>query len=81
MKTCPFTDFMKALDPWLVDDYIRKAFVDDEGRFRLIFTDGGETSYRIDDCTRDQIAEVIRRLQAREVPVETGPVACGPAAE
>ena len=28
MKTCHLSDFMKAITPWLDDDYIRKAYKD-----------------------------------------------------
>jgi hypothetical protein len=31
MKTCNMSDFMKALNPWLNDDYIRNAYMDDKG--------------------------------------------------
>jgi len=44
MKTCNLSDFMKALTPWLDDDYIRKAYVDDNGHFVLLFTDGVDNS-------------------------------------
>ena len=44
MKTCNLSDFMKALTPWLDDDYIRKAYMDDNGHFVLLFADGVKMS-------------------------------------
>ena len=40
MKTCNLSDFMKSLNPWLDDEYIRGAYLDDNGHFVLLFTDG-----------------------------------------
>ena len=70
MEACKFIDFMKILEPWLNDDYIRKAGLDDTGNFRLQLVDGGTKNYRVDDCSEAQIKNVIEMLQKRGVPVE-----------
>jgi hypothetical protein len=70
METCSFTDFMKVLEPWLNRDFVRKAFLDAGGYFRLAFVDGGERLYRLDGCTEGQLKDVLRRLAEKGVPVE-----------
>lgn len=70
MKACNFVDFIDVLKPWLNDDYIRKAGLDENGRFRLQLTDGGVKNYRVDGCTKDQIKDVMEMLAAKGIPVE-----------
>jgi hypothetical protein len=70
METCSFSDFMQMLKPWLNRDYVRKAYLDADGNFRLMFVDGGENAYRIDDCTQAQLADALRLLQENNIPVE-----------
>lgn len=55
MKTCSLSDFMKALTPWLDDDYIRKAYVDDNGHFVLLFTDGVKNVFHIENCDNSRL--------------------------
>ena len=70
MQACKFVDFMKVFEPWVNDDYIRKAGLDKNGYFKLQLTDGGVKSYRVDDCSETQIKDVIKMLQSRDIPVE-----------
>lgn len=70
MKTCNLSDFMKALTPWLNDDYIRKACLDDNGHFVLLFTDGVKNVYRIEDCEKSQLEAILEDLKKKGVPVE-----------
>jgi len=70
MKTCNLSDFMKALTPWLDDDYIRKAYVDDNGHFVLLFTDGVKNVYHIEDCEKSQLKEILEDLKKKGIPVE-----------
>jgi hypothetical protein len=70
MKTCSFADFMHTLDPWLNDNYIRKAYLDGKGNFTLLFVDGGGQSYQIDDCTKDKIDNIIEAMKKRGIPVD-----------
>jgi hypothetical protein len=70
MEACSFIDFITVLKPWLNDDYIRKAGLDENGNFRLQFVDGGAKLYRVDDCTGDQIEDVIAMLQENGIAVE-----------
>ena len=72
MQTCSFIDFMQVLKPWLDNDYIRKGYLDDKGNFRLFFTDGGEKTYRIDDCSEDRLKEVFEMMLEKGIPVEKG---------
>ena len=69
MKTCTLVDFMQALEPWLNDDYIRQARLDDKGNFTLIFVDGGQKAYHVDDCTAGQLKNMVELLKKHGVPV------------
>jgi predicted glycosyltransferase len=70
MKTCSLSDFMKAMTPWLDDDYIRKACLDKNGHFVLLFTDGVKNVYNIEDCEKSQLKEILEDLKKKGVPVE-----------
>lgn len=70
MKTCSLSDFMQALTPWLNDDYIRKAYVDDNGHFVLLFMDGVREVYQIDDCEKSQIEAILEKMKKKGVSVD-----------
>ena len=70
METCNFTHFMKVFEPWLNRDYIRKVYLDADGNLRLIFVDGGEKMFRIDDCRRHQLDDIFKQLNTKNVPIE-----------
>lgn len=70
MGACNFVDFMKVFEPWINDDYIRKAGLDKKGYFKLQLMDGGTKNYRVDDCSEAQIKNVIKMLQQHGIPVE-----------
>jgi hypothetical protein len=69
MKTCTFIDFMQTLKPWLNDDYIHTARIDDKGNFTLMFVDGGQKAYQVDDCTAAQLKDVAELLKKNGVSV------------
>jgi len=71
MKTCNLSDFMKALTPWLDDAYIRKAYLDDNGHFVLLFTDGVKNVYQIEDCEKSQLKAILEDLKNKGVPIES----------
>ena len=71
MKTCKLSDFMNALTPWLDDDYIRKAYLDDNGYFVLLFTDSVKNVYHITDCEKFQLNDVLEDLKKKGIPVES----------
>ena len=70
MKTCNLSDFMKALTPWLDDDYIRKAYVDDNGHFVLLFMDGVKNVYNIEDCEKSELVTILQGLKKKGVSVD-----------
>ena len=70
METCSFVQFMHTLKPWLNRDYIRKAFIDARGDLRLMFVDGGERVFRIEDCSRNNLSGILQELNGKGVPVE-----------
>jgi len=69
MSTCTFIDFMQTLKPWLNDDYIHTARIDDKGNFTLMFVDGGQKAYQVDDCTVDQLKDAVELLKKNGVSV------------
>ena len=73
MKTCGISDFVQILKPWLDSDYIRSAYRDEEGHLRLMFVDGGEAAYRIDDCSAEQLRSVFERMQENGIRVDMPP--------
>jgi len=60
---------MQALEPWLNDDYIQQARLDDKGNFTLTLVDGGQKVYHVDDCTAGQLKNVVELLKKNGVPV------------
>ncbi len=67
MKTCSLNDFMKSVKPWLSENYIKKAHINADGDFVLTFTDGVSNVYRVDDCTRAQLENVLSDLREKGV--------------
>ncbi len=58
---------MAELTPWLDKNYIKRAFMDIERRFVLEFNDGTKNVYLIDDCTEDQIKNVLKDLKKKGI--------------
>ena len=71
MKTCTLSEFMQAMDPWLSKDYIRKVCLDARAQFTLIFTDGGSSTYQIDDCSESQLEGILEKLKKEGVEIES----------
>ena len=69
MENCTFINFMQALKPWLNDDYIKHARLDEKGNFTLTFNDGGQKVYQVDDCTAAQLKDAVELLKKNDVPV------------
>ena len=70
MKTCTLNDFMQEISPWLSGEYIRIAYLDDQGNFVLKFLDGVKNVYHIEDCSQDQIRKVLEDLKKKGVAVK-----------
>ena len=70
METCHLSEFMKSLTPWLTGDYIRKAYVNDEGHLIIFFRDGVQNVYQIDDCTQEQLKNVLNDLKKKGISVK-----------
>jgi hypothetical protein len=60
---------MHALKPWLNRDYVRQAHFDAKGNFTLMFVDGGQKVYHVDDCTSEQLKETVELMKENGVPV------------
>jgi hypothetical protein len=61
---------MEILKPWLSSDYLQKASLDAEGRLILLFTDGIQNVYHIDDCTEAQLKEILDDFKKRGIQVK-----------
>jgi len=61
---------MKALTPWLDDDYIRRTYVDDNDHFVLLFKDGVKNVYHIENCEKFQLESILKGLKKKDVTVE-----------
>jgi hypothetical protein len=61
---------MEAITPWLDDDYIRKAYLDDKGHFVLLFKDGVKNVYDIEDCDNTQLKAILEDMKKKGVTVE-----------
>ncbi len=70
MNSCKLSDFIKSMEPWLSDDYIRRVQVNEDRVFKIFFVDGVIREYYIDDCSKSQFEEIIKKLKKNKVPVE-----------
>ena len=69
METCKLSDFIASLKPWLSDEYIRGAGLDENGHFVLLFNDGVKNVYNISDCEKQTLIEVLNDLKEKGVEV------------
>ena len=70
MKICRLNDFMESVQPWISEQYIRKAYLDDNGDFVLAFNDGVKNVYRVEDCTREQLIDVLKEMKQQGIKVK-----------
>jgi hypothetical protein len=64
---------MQALKPWLNDDYIRQAYFDSKGNFTLMFVDGGQKTYHVDDCTAEQVKDTVEIMEKSGIQILNQP--------
>jgi hypothetical protein len=70
VKTCNLSDFRNIISPWLSSDYLQKVYKDENGHLILLFTDGVKDAYHIEDCSDDQLKEMIDYLKKNGVQVD-----------
>ena len=70
MESCKLADFLKVFEPWLDRDYIRKVFLTKEDHLVFFFSDGGQKGYQIDDCSKDQLKDLLRNIQQKGIALE-----------
>ncbi len=70
METCKLKDFLKVFEPWLDGDYIRKVFLTKDDHLVLFFSDGGQKDYRIDDCSKGQLKEILSNIRQKGIAIE-----------
>jgi hypothetical protein len=71
METCLLNDFLESLKPWLSEEYIHSAYLDENGHMVLLFKDNVQNVYSIDDCTKEQLIDILKDLQGKGVKVQT----------
>jgi len=71
MKTCMLTEFMESIKPWLSEDYIHMAYLDENDHLVLLFKDNVQNVYRIDDCSKQQLMNLLADLKNKGVDVRT----------
>ena len=70
METCRFNELIKVLEPWLDRDYIRKVILRKNDHLVFFFSDGGQKEYRIDDCSKAQLIDILNDIQSKGITVE-----------
>lgn len=70
METCKFKDFLKVFEPWLDGEYIRKVFLTKDDHLVFFFNDGGQKDYHIDDCNKEQLKEILSKVQHKGIVIE-----------
>ena len=70
MKRCSLSDFMEIITPWLSSEYLRRVYKDDKGHILLEFRDGVNDVYQIEDCTEEQLTEVLEGFKEKGIRVE-----------
>lgn len=70
MQTCKLKDFLNVFEPWLDGDYIRKVFLTKDDHLVFFFSDGGQKDYRIDDCSKGQLKEILSNIQQKGIAIE-----------
>ena len=69
MKTCNLDDFLEGIHPWLSTEYIRKAYLDDDGNFVVAFKDGVKNVYHINDCNEARLKAILTDFQEKGIAV------------
>jgi beta-lactam-binding protein with PASTA domain len=69
MTSCAFIDFIQVLKPWLNDNYIKQAQITAEGKFTILFVDGGQQEYQVTDCSASDLEEAIQLLSSNGVHI------------
>jgi hypothetical protein len=69
METCSISDFMRTIEPWLSEKYIRKVLINEKDRVELIFLDGVRQVYLINDCSKGQKKKMLDLMKQKGIPV------------
>lgn len=69
MDTCLLTNFLDSLKPWLSNDYIHMAYLDENDHLVLLFKDNVQNVYNIEDCSKMQLVSLLADLKSKGVHV------------
>jgi hypothetical protein len=61
---------MEIIAPWLSSEYLKSVYKDDKGHLLLLFRDGVKDVYQIEDCTEEQLREVLEGFKRKGILVE-----------
>ncbi len=70
MRKCSLTDFMEIITPWLSNEYLKRVYKDEKGHLLLLFRDGVKDVYQIEDCTEEQLRDVLEDIKEKGIQVE-----------
>lgn len=70
METCLLTNFLESIEPWLSEKYIRKVYRDQNDNVVVLFNDNVKNVYKIEDCTKEQMVEILEDLKRKGVDVQ-----------
>ena len=70
METCKIKAFLAVLEPWLDDEYIRKVFLTQKEHLVFFLSDGGQKDDNINDCSKDQLKEILSNIRQKGIPIE-----------
>ncbi|MHC4139293.1 MAG: hypothetical protein ACYSR1_05480 [Planctomycetota bacterium] len=70
MRTCSLADFMEVITPWLSNEFLKRVYKDEKGHLLLLFRDGVKDVYQIEDCTEEQLRDVLEDIKEKGIQVE-----------
>ena len=70
MRTCSLTDFMEVITPWLSNEYLKRVYKNEKDHLLLLFRDGVKDVYQIEDCTEEQLRDVLEEIKEKGIQVE-----------
>ena len=61
---------MEVITPWLSNEYLKRVYKNEKGHLLLLFRDGVKDVYQIEDCTEEQLRDVLEEIKEKGIQVE-----------
>jgi hypothetical protein len=61
---------MEVITPWLSNEFLKRVYKDEKGHLLLLFRDGVKDVYQIEDCTEEQLRDVLEDIKEKGIQVE-----------